>query len=178
MSSAIPSTVSDAAHPAPKPRSSLLLVVLVTIPVIALDQLSKLYVSRHMALYESISIIPNWLDITYTRNVGAAFSMFTDFPPWFRASFLKTLSAAAIVVLLIMLAQAEGISTISFGFALILAGASGNLIDRAIRGEVIDFVRVHYHSLNYPVFNAADSAITVGVVLVLLSAFFRTEDSD
>jgi signal peptidase II len=59
---------------------------------------------------------------------------------------------------------------------LILGGATGNLIDRAIRGRVIDFMRAHYYDLNYPVFNVADSAITIGVALIVLASFFGGDD--
>ena len=126
-------------------RAFAMLVALITIPLIAIDQLSKIYISTHMSMYESIPIIPNWFDITYTQNPGAAFSMFANFPPIFRTVFLFALSAIAIVVLLAMIAQTEEISVMSIAFAMVLAGASGNLIDRAIRGRVIDFVRVHYY---------------------------------
>ena len=71
----------------------------ITIPIILLDQATKLFVQAHMALYESIAIIPNYLDITYTLNPGAAFSMLADAPPWVRKAFLLTMACAAIVVL-------------------------------------------------------------------------------
>ncbi len=73
-------------------------------------------------------------------------------------------------MLLVLLARSREIDINSIAFALILAGAAGNLIDRAMRGQVIDFIRVHYYDLNYPVFNIADSAITVGVTLVILAS--------
>ncbi|HEY6395277.1 MAG TPA: signal peptidase II [Candidatus Binataceae bacterium] len=153
------------------------LLGLVTIPILILDQATKLYVMSHMALYESIPIVRNWLDITYTQNPGAAFSMFADMPGWFRAASLFTISLGAIVILLIMLLQSDRLTMNSFAFALILAGAAGNVIDRAIRGRVVDFIRMHYYDLNYPVFNVADSAITIGVALILLGALMNRSDS-
>jgi signal peptidase II len=158
-------------------RAFAMLVGLITIPLIAVDQLSKIYISNHMMMYESIPIIPNWFDITSTQNPGAAFSMFANFPPVFRTVFLFALSATAIVVLLVMIAQTDEISLISVAFALVLAGASGNLIDRAIRGRVIDFIRVHYFDASYPIFNVADSAITIGVILIILSTFFSKKET-
>jgi signal peptidase II len=86
------------------------------------------------------------------------------------------LASAAIVVLLVLIVRAERVSASSIAFALILGGAAGNLIDRAIRGRVIDFVRVHYYDLNYPVFNVADSAISIGVALIVLAAIFGESD--
>jgi len=178
VSSAASSPIPGAAPPPPPRRHVFLpLVGLVTIPLLVLDQASKLYVRSHMTLYESIPIIRNFVDITYTRNAGAAFSMFTNLPPWFRGAFLFSLSIAAIVALLVLLTKSDRFTPTSIGFALILAGASGNLIDRAVRGEVVDFIRVHYYALNYPIFNVADSAISVGVTLILYAAFFQS-DSD
>ena len=154
-----------------------ILVGLITIPLIVIDQLSKIYVATHMELYQSLAVIPNWFDITYTQNPGAAFSMFVNLPPAMRLLMLCALSAIACVVLTILLAQTEKINVMSFALSLILAGAAGNLIDRALRGgRVIDFIRVHYYDASYPIFNVADSAITVGVALILLSGLFAKRD--
>jgi signal peptidase II len=148
----------------------LILIGLVTLPVLILDQVTKLVVSSRMELFESIAIIPHWVDITYTRNSGAAFSMFTNLPGWFRGTFLAGLALVAIVVLIVLIARSDGLTLTTLAFALILAGASGNLIDRGVRGQVVDFVRLHYYEWNYPIFNVADSAITIGVALIVLSS--------
>jgi signal peptidase II len=153
-------------------RAMLVLVALVTIPVLALDQASKHLVQSHLRLYQSIGLIQHWLDITYTRNPGAAFSLFVNLPPWFRTAFLFSLSAVAIVALLILLAYSVELSTNSVSLALILAGAAGNLIDRLTYGEVIDFIDVHYYAHHYPIFNLADCAITIGVALIVFGSFF------
>ena len=154
----------------------LFLIGAITIPIIVLDQATKLFVKAHMALYQSIALVPNYLDLTYTLNPGAAFSILANAPPWARLAFLLSMSCAAIIVLTVLIARAERVSVISVGFALILAGAAGNLIDRATRGgRVIDFVRAHYYDLNYPVFNVADSAITIGVALVILTSLFGAD---
>jgi signal peptidase II len=86
------------------------------------------------------------------------------------------MACAAIVVLAVMIVRADRISISSVAFALILGGAIGNLIDRAIRGRVIDFMRAHYYDLNYPIFNVADSAISIGVALIILTAFFGSDE--
>jgi signal peptidase II len=158
---------------APPRRPFLFLLGAITIPVILLDQATKLFVQAHMALYESIAIIPNYLDITYTQNPGAAFSIFADAPPWVRLAFLLSMSIVMSIALAVLLARSERVTIYSVAFALILGGAIGNLIDRALRGgRVIDFLRAHYYDLNYPIFNVADSAISIGVVLILLVTFF------
>jgi signal peptidase II len=167
---------SESTTAAPPRRPFLFLLGAITIPVILLDQATKLFVQAHMALYESIAIIPNYLDITYTLNPGAAFSMLADAPVWVRTMFLLSMACAAIVVLAVMIVRAERVSISSVAFALILGGAMGNLIDRAVRGRVIDFMRAHYYDLNYPIFNVADSAISIGVALIILTAFFGSDD--
>jgi signal peptidase II len=154
-----------------------ILIPLVTIPVILIDQATKLLVKSHMTLYESIPIIRNFLDITYTENPGAAFSMLAEAPPWVRRTFLLSLSIVAIIALGVLLVRAARVSVTSVAFALIMGGAAGNMIDRALRGGlVIDFVRAHYYDLNYPVFNVADSAISIGVTLIILATLFGHED--
>ena len=166
---------SESTTAAPPRRPFLFLLGAITVPVILLDQATKLFVQAHMALYESIAIIPNYLDITYTLNPGAAFSMLADAPVWVRTMFLLSMACAAIVVLTVMIVRAERVSISSVASALILGGAIGNLIDRAIRGRVIDFLRAHYYDLNYPIFNVADSAISIGVVLILFVTVFGRE---
>ena len=180
MSSAPSARAEPPATTASPPRrfGSLSLAALVTLPLVLLDQWSKSYVQSHMALYENITIIPNYFDITYATNSGAAFSMFTGLPQWFRMGFLGTLAAIAIVVLLILMAR-NAISLTTFAYALILAGASGNLLDRIVRGgRVIDFVRWHYYDLNWPIFNVADSAISVGVTLLILTMVFGSSEKN
>ena len=141
---------------------------LITAPVLALDQWTKLYVRAHFHLYQSLPLVRGWLDLTYTLNPGAAFSLFATMPHGFRSVFFVALSALATVVLVtLMLRRATPISY-SIAFALILAGTVGNLIDRVARGLVIDFIYFHHASFSYPIFNVADSAITVGVALILL----------
>jgi signal peptidase II len=167
----------ESAAVAPPRRPFLFLIGAITVPIIVLDQATKLFVQAHMALYESIALIPNYLDITYTLNPGAAFSMLAEAAPWARLAFLLSMSCAAIIVLVVLLLRSHRISINSVAFALILGGATGNFIDRALRGgRVIDFMRAHYYDLNYPVFNVADSAISIGVALIILAAFFGRDD--
>jgi signal peptidase II len=152
-------------------REFLRLLLGITLPVLVIDQLSKLYIASHLALHQDIVLIPNWLDITYTLNPGAAFSLFAAMPAWFRSVFLLGLAAGAIVVLLVLLIRDPRASLTSGALALILAGAIGNLIDRVWRGPVVDFILMHYYAHDYPVFNVADSAISVGVVLIIVASF-------
>jgi signal peptidase II len=172
-------TVS-AATPAP-PRSwkrMLAPFAFVTAPVLAFDQWSKLYVRAHLHLYEARPIVQHWLDITYTLNPGAAFSLFATMGPGFRHVFFIALSLIATVVLVTLMLRRTTTASYSIAFALILAGTIGNLIDRVARGLVIDFIYFHHASFSYPVFNVADSAITVGVTLILLFSWLEPSASN
>ena len=146
---------------------------LVTIPIIALDQLSKYWVVAHIPQFETIAVVPHWLDLTYTLNPGAAFSLFSNLPPSLRAGFLVAISVIAIVALTILLIRNRGMSAQTIALAMILGGATGNLVDRIARGRVVDFIYAHYYRLSYPVFNLADSAITIGVGIILLGMLFE-----
>ena len=153
-------------------RRFVTMLGLVALPVFVLDQLAKLYVVRHLKLFEQIDLIPHWLAITYTLNPGAAFSLFATLPPALRDLLLDGLAGAAVIVLGVLLARGARPTAVSVAFALILGGAAGNLYDRVVRGRVIDFIYVHYYSWSYPVFNLADSAITIGVAIILVHSVF------
>ncbi len=137
--------------------------------VVALDQLTKWLVRVRVPLHDSVQVIPNLLDITHVRNTGAAFGFLNgvDFPG-------KTLLIAVVaIVALIGVALYSG--TLSnqqllprLGMALIIGGAAGNLIDRIIIGSVVDFVDAYWGTFHFWAFNVADSAITVGVALMIL----------
>ena len=145
---------------------------LVALPVFVLDQLVKLYIVRHLKLFEQIDLVPHWLAITYTLNSGAAFSLFATLAPAVREIMLDGLAAAAVVVLGVLLVRGARPPIVSAAFALIMGGAAGNLLDRLVRGRVVDFIYVHYYAWSYPVFNIADSAITIGVAIILLHSMF------
>jgi len=149
-----------------------LMLGLVTLPVLLLDQMSKHLVSTHFELYQSRPIVPGWLDLAYTLNPGAAFSLFATMPAGFRHVFFIVLSFGAIVVLTVLLAREASMRSSAIAFALILGGTIGNLIDRLMRGRVVDFIYFHHGWFSYPVFNFADSAITIGVALILIFSAF------
>jgi signal peptidase II len=145
-----------------------LMTGLVALPIFAADQLVKLYIVRHLRLFQQIDVIPHWFAITYTLNTGAAFSLFSTLAPALRTILLDGLSAGAVGLLLFLLARGARPLIVSIAFAMIMGGAAGNLLDRAARGRVVDFIYVHYYSWSYPVFNIADSAITIGVAIILV----------
>lgn len=135
-----------------------------------LDQGSKLIVADSMRLYESIAIIPGF-NLTYVHNTGAAFSLLSEAGGWQRWLF-AALAVIISAVLSVWLARLQKHETLqAAALSLVLGGAVGNLIDRLAYGYVIDFLDVYYQNWHWPAFNIADSAITVGVFLLMLESF-------
>lgn len=144
----------------------LRILAITTALVLPLDQATKALITARFRLYESVTVIENFFHITYVRNKGAAFGILSDSA--FRIPFFITVTALAIIGLLwYLLHSREGSRWLHLALSLILSGALGNLIDRIRFGEVIDFLDVHWYQHHWPAFNVADSAITVGVALML-----------
>ena len=144
------------------------LVLTWLVSIIVLDQLTKIIVDRTMPLHHSIPIADGFFSLTYVRNTGAAFGIFAGSHEVFRLPFLIGVSILAIGFILVMLKRLRDDATgLVTALTFILAGAIGNLIDRVLHGEVIDFLDVYYSNYHWPAFNLADSFITVGVTITL-----------
>ncbi|TAN53755.1 MAG: lipoprotein signal peptidase [Methylococcaceae bacterium] len=144
--------------------------------VLVLDQLSKLWIDQHFELHESLNLLPVF-NLTYVRNTGAAFSLLGDAGGMQRWLFMG-LALLASGVLARMLWQLEaGRYWQAVALSLLLGGAVGNLIDRIVYGYVIDFFDFYLGAWHFAVFNVADSAITVGVAMLLIDAFFFGEET-
>lgn len=141
-----------------------------SVVAVILDQWSKIAVDSSMQLYESIAVIP-YFNLTYVRNTGAAFSFLSEAGGWQRWFFaiMSIIISTILTVWLYRLKKHE--SMLAIALALVLGGAIGNLIDRLAYGYVIDFFDVYYQSYHWPIFNIADSAISLGVFLMLLESF-------
>ena len=138
------------------------------IPIVVLDQLTKIIVDRMMPLHHSIPIIDGFFNLTYVRNTGAAFGIFAGSHEVFRLPFLIGVSILAIGFIVVMLKRLHDDATgLIAALTFILAGAIGNLVDRVLHGEVIDFLDVYYSNYHWPAFNLADSFITIGVTITL-----------
>ena len=145
--------------------------------IIVLDQWTKRVVSSALELYETREVLPVF-NITLLHNEGAAFSFLANAGGWQRWFFV----VLAVVVSGVILAwlrrlPARGQTMLAIGLALILGGALGNVIDRALLGYVVDFIQVHYGGWFFPSFNVADSAITVGAGLVIIDSFRTPKDN-
>jgi signal peptidase II len=137
--------------------------------IVVLDQITKMIVRRTLPLHDSVTVIPGFLDFTHVRNTGAAFGILNavDFP--FKTALLAVVASVALVGVAIYsagLAHQQLLARI--GLALIIGGAAGNLIDRLFEGSVVDFVDVYWGTYHFWAFNVADSAITVGVIVMIL----------
>ena len=136
--------------------------------VIAIDQISKWLIVKNMELGTSIPIIDNVLYITSHRNRGAAWGILEN-KMWF--FYIITVVCSVYCILYEKYAKTDRLLGISLG--LILGGAIGNFIDRVFRQEVVDFIHVYIFSYNYPVFNIADSALCIGVVLIIIQTLLE-----
>jgi signal peptidase II len=154
---------------APPQRNFVRPLEMVTIAtVVGVDQLTKEIVRRTLPLHDSVRIIPDFLDLTHVQNTGAAFGLLNaaDFP--YKPFVMIGIAAIALVAIAAYATQLGFHERLArFGLSLILGGAFGNLIDRAIAGYVVDFVDVYWGYSHFWAFNVADAAITIGAVLVL-----------
>lgn len=143
--------------------------------VIALDQASKLAILANLGLGERLPIIPGIFNLTLAYNPGAAFSFLADAGGWQRHFFtaLALVISAGIVWLLKRHANEP---RYCLQLALVLGGAVGNVIDRLAYGHVVDFIQVYYQNWYYPAFNIADSAICIGVALMLFDGLLHREE--
>jgi signal peptidase II len=156
--------------------SRYVLLGLVSLSIILIDQMTKVYIMQTMRLHESIVIIPNLFSITYIRNPGAAFGILSTSSGSFRFIFFGLTSLFALGLLgtiLIRMPKDDWMGQISV--VAILGGAIGNLLDRLRYGEVIDFLDFYIETYHWPAFNVADSAITVGVVFLILHFAFEKQ---
>jgi len=148
-------------------RTYTILAVIVGMLLI-LDQWTKYLVDSGMYLHQSFAVIPGLLNITYVRNPGAAFGFLSGFSASLRIAFFVSVGVAAIVLIVYYLKKYRVQDPLlASSLSLILGGAAGNLIDRVRFGEVIDFIDFHIAGHHWPAFNVADSAISIGAVLLL-----------
>lgn len=138
--------------------------------VVAADQASKHVAGHLLAFGESVAVLP-FLSWTLTCNQGAAFSLFQGFG-WLLAVIAAAVSVYLAAVLWRLGAAPAGQRAEGTAAALIMGGAIGNLVDRLTHACVVDFIHLHYAGFHYPVFNIADSAITVGAVVWIATLLF------
>jgi signal peptidase II len=140
-------------------------IIFIVSAVIALDQITKHLIINYLSFSDSIEIFP-FLHIVNIRNTGAAFGILRNFG----SIFFIVISVAAMIFVINLLVR----RTYNFiGLSLVLGGATGNLIDRIFYGKVVDFIDFSVGSFHWPSFNVADSALTLGIIIIFLSSLFR-----
>lgn len=137
--------------------------------VVLADQIAKTLVREWLPVHASVNVIPGFVDVTHVRNTGAAFGILNaaDFPLK-SVAILVVASVALLLIALFAARQPTSEKPARLGLALILGGAIGNLIDRAVLGHVVDFVDVYWRDYHFWAFNVADASITIGASVLIL----------
>ena len=145
----------------------------IILAVVLLDRVTKTYIRASLSAWDVMPVIPRVFNIVHTENPGAAFGMLSDSPTRWSEMFLVGVSLAVMLVIAFMLwrphhAGMHDTAMLRTGLALVFGGALGNVWDRLFRGTVTDFLQVFLGSYEFPAFNAADSAITIGAALLVI----------
>jgi len=157
-------------------KKNVLFPVIVALVILS-DQLSKAWILATLKIHEGFAVFDGFFNIVHVRNPGAAFGFLASASPLFRSFFFLAVTVAAVLLILHYLRRtAIQDQTLVFSLALILGGAVGNLIDRVRFGEVVDFLDVYIGAHHWPAFNVADSAITVGAILLALLLLKRRNE--
>lgn len=137
--------------------------------VLVLDQLTKVLAERHLALHDPVPVLPLF-NLTLVYNRGAAFSFLNTAGGWQRWLFAGVALAVSAYIVYWLRSIPRGQLWLPTALSLVLGGAVGNLIDRLRLGVVVDFIDVYYGTWHWPAFNVADAAISVGAVMLVVSA--------
>jgi signal peptidase II len=141
----------------------------IAVVVVAFDQLTKFAATDYLAQHGEIHLTP-FLNLVLVHNTGAAFGFLNGAGGWQNVFFIIVAVAASIFILWMYRRLSVRDKLLAIALMLVLGGALGNLIDRLIHGYVIDFIDVYYGTWHWPAFNVADSAITIGAVLLVIDA--------
>lgn len=152
------------------------MIIIISLISLLFDMGSKYLISRMFTLYESKIIINNFLNITYVRNTGAAWSIL-DTNTWI-VTVISLLIIIGIIYYIYRNRNKINKKIVKIGYGLVLGGSIGNFIDRIIYGYVVDFIDIDIFGWNYPIFNLADMFIVGGVILLMIDAWRCRNDRD
>lgn len=148
-------------------------LILISLAVLVVDQWTKALAENHLFGRPPLVIVPDFLDLIYVRNTGVAFGLFAAGNSTIGILALSLLGLVALaLVVLYFWRTSETNRWVLVALSLILGGAVGNLVDRLMTGSVTDFVHVYVRDFHWPTFNAADSAITIGICLLVIDALW------
>ena len=157
-------------------QNKYLNLFLISNALIIIDQFTKFLVTLHIPKNYSVGVILDFFQFTHIRNAGVAFGLFANSDVEYKVMFFIVFSSIAIIAILVFYHQTTNDQKmVQLGLILLFSGAIGNLIDRVLHHEVIDFLDFYYKNYHWPAFNIADSCITIGVVLVLIDQFLNGE---
>jgi signal peptidase II len=146
---------------------------LISAAVFAADRVTKQIIRERVSFWDNFTVIPGFFSIVHTENRGAAFGLFADSSGEWRTFFLIALALGVMLFITALLVQPwrgglQPTPMLRTGLALVLGGATGNVYDRVVRGAVTDFLEFYIGAYQFPTFNIADTAITIGAGLLLL----------
>jgi signal peptidase II len=164
--------VTEEAEKKPASYRSFIFWMVLAAVIVILDQATKAMVVRWVDLYDKIPI-NSFINITHQRNTGAAFSFLAEASGWQRWFFIVLAAlVSGYIIWWLWRLRGQGQLILSAGLSLVLGGAIGNVIDRVLLGNVVDFIQVLIAGWPFPSFNIADSAITVGAAFLIIDALF------
>jgi len=148
-----------------------------SVVIFVADQATKYWATQTLTLYVPEKVT-GFFNLTLLHNKGIAFSLLADQPGWQRWFILIMASVIVIWLLFWLFNSSRHLKLHNISLALVIGGALGNIYDRAVLGYVVDFIQLHYNDYYWPAFNVADSAISVGAVLLIIDTLFRKQDSE
>jgi signal peptidase II len=157
--------------------STALAWLVLSIVLIALDQWTKSIATANLQMGEPVVFVAGFWDWTLAHNTGAAFSFLANSGEWAHWFFVVMKIAVSLVLIVLLGKMPRQQWRDALPYALIIAGALGNLVDRFRFGYVVDFIEWYYRDYHWPVFNIADSCIVVGAVLLILFSFRKKEEA-
>jgi signal peptidase II len=160
-------------------KQKLMLLLTISGLFIALDQATKLYIHTHFQLGETLTVIPNYFNITFVKNPGAAFGFLANTNPFFRDAFFLIIPPVALVIIIMILRTVDVRDRIQISaLSCVFGGAIGNYIDRLRLRYVIDFLDFHIQNIySWPSFNVADMSIVTGISLLFILSFRKQRSS-
>ncbi len=168
------------AQPAPmqtQSRKDVLMWLSLSMLIIVLDQLTKWWVSHALELYQAVSVT-SFFNIILAHNMGAAFSFLADAGGWQRWLFTGVSISVSAVLVYWLFTLPKKDKMLAFALSMVIGGAVGNLIDRIVYGYVVDFLDFYWKNSHFPAFNIADSAITLGAMILGYHILFDKTPSD
>jgi len=147
----------------------IFILIITGIIVFFIDQYTKIIVDKTYSLSEHREIIPGFMRLTKTYNDGIVFGFFSNSENIYISSIITVISISALIALVFIFFKTSNTFFAELSITFIMAGAIGNIFDRIVRGKVIDFIELYYKNFSWPVFNFADTFISIGVIMLIIN---------